>query len=70
MMRVDGVLVPIDGAPVLEIQDTEVAVTTMLHDPVKLQELAEEFEVDFSYSRSALVPRVNSLAPGTSHVPA
>jgi len=60
--RVDGLLVPIEGAPPLTPEDTEVAVSSMLHDPIKLQELAEKFEVDFSYSISGVARfRVNAF---------
>ncbi|MEA2191734.1 MAG: twitching motility protein PilT, partial [Solirubrobacteraceae bacterium] len=60
--RVDGQLVPIEGAAPLTPDDTEVAVSSMLHDPIKLQELAEKFEVDFSYSISGVARfRVNAF---------
>ncbi len=60
--RVDGELRPIADAPPLTPEDTEVAVSTMLHDPIKLNELAEEFEVDFSYSISGVARfRVNAF---------
>ena len=43
-------------------EDTEAAVRTMLQDPIKLTELAEEFEVDFSYSISGVARfRVNAF---------
>jgi len=50
LTRVDGELKPIEGADALTPQDTEQAVRTMLTDDVKLNELATEHEVDFSYS--------------------
>jgi twitching motility protein PilT len=60
--RVDGELREIDGSDVLCNEDTETAVRTMLKDPVKLTELAEEFEVDFSYSISGVARfRVNAF---------
>jgi twitching motility protein PilT len=62
MTRVDGDLCPIDGTELLTPEDTEAAVRTMLHDPIKLTELAEEFEVDFSYSISGVARfRVNAF---------
>jgi twitching motility protein PilT len=62
MTRVDGELRPIDGSEVLTADDTEAAVRWMLKDPIKLAELAEEFEVDFSYSISGVARfRVNSF---------
>jgi twitching motility protein PilT len=62
LTRVDGELRPIEGAPPLTPEDTEGAVRSMLHDPIKLAELAEEFEVDFSYSISGVARyRVNAF---------
>ncbi len=62
MTRVDGDLCPIEDQPPLTAHDTEQAVSTMLQDPVKLNELAEEFEVDFSYSISGVARfRVNAF---------
>ena len=62
MTRVDGELCPIDGTELLTPEDTETAVRVMLHDPIKLAELAEEFEVDFSYSISGVARfRVNAF---------
>ncbi len=62
MTRVDGELRPIEGSEVLEAADTETAVREMLKDPIKLAELAEEFEVDFSYSISGVARfRVNAF---------
>ena len=62
MTRVDGELRPIEGSEVLESADTETAVREMLKDPIKLAELAEEFEVDFSYSISGVARfRVNAF---------
>ena len=60
--RVDGELRAIEGAELLTNEDTEGAVRVMLQDPVKLAELAEEFEVDFSYSISGVARfRVNAF---------
>ena len=50
LMRVNGELTPLEGTSVLTPEDTEQAVRTMLTDDVKLNELATEHEVDFSYS--------------------
>jgi twitching motility protein PilT len=50
LTRLDGELVPIPGFPALTPQDTEHAVFQMLTDKDKLQEFAEEREVDFAYS--------------------
>ncbi|MBA3748754.1 MAG: type IV pilus twitching motility protein PilT [Solirubrobacterales bacterium] len=62
LTRVDGELRPIEGAPPMAPEDTEAAVATMLHDPLKLKELAEEYEVDFSYSISGVARfRVNAF---------
>jgi twitching motility protein PilT len=62
LTRVDGELRPIDGAGPLTPDDTEHAVRTMLQDPVKLKELADEHEVDFSYSISGVARfRVNAF---------
>ena len=62
MTRVDGELRPIEGSEILESADTETAVREMLKDPIKLAELAEEFEVDFSYSISGVARfRVNAF---------
>jgi len=62
LTRIDGELRPIEGADALEAADTETAVRTMLSDPVKLSELADEHEVDFSYSISGVARfRVNAF---------
>jgi twitching motility protein PilT len=49
LTRLDGDLVAIPGFDVLTPQDTEHAVFTMLSDKDKLQEFADEREVDFAY---------------------
>ncbi len=62
MTRIDGELHPIADSEILTSADTEEAVRTMLHDPAKLAEFAEEFEVDFSYSISGVARfRVNAF---------
>ncbi len=62
LTRVDGELRPIEGAAPLTPEDTETAVRTMLADPVKLDELAREHEVDFSYSITGIARfRVNAF---------
>jgi len=62
LMRVDGALCPIAGAPPLAPDDTQNAVRTMLSDAGKLEELAHEHEVDFSYSISGVARfRVNAF---------
>ncbi|MEA2151214.1 MAG: twitching motility protein PilT [Solirubrobacteraceae bacterium] len=62
LTRVDGELRRIEGAGALTPVDTETAVRTMLSDPAKLKELAEEHEVDFSYSIAGVARfRVNAF---------
>jgi twitching motility protein PilT len=62
LTRIDGELRPIEGAERLSTEDTDGAVGSMLHDPIKLAELAEEFEVDFSYSITGVARfRVNAF---------
>jgi twitching motility protein PilT len=62
LTRLDGELRSIDGAGPLSPADTETAVRTMLTDPAKLKELADEHEVDFSYSLSGVARfRVNAF---------
>jgi twitching motility protein PilT len=50
VMRIDGQMHPIEGLAPLTPEDTERAVLHMLDDPVKLEEFAQECEVDFAYS--------------------
>ena len=50
LTRLDGELVPIPGFERLTPQDTEAAVFQMLTDKDKLQEFADEREVDFAYA--------------------
>jgi twitching motility protein PilT len=62
LLRVDGELVKIEGEPPLEGDDTGAAVRHMLTDPIKLEELAHEHEVDFSYSIAGVARfRVNAF---------
>ncbi len=62
MTRVDGELRPIEDEPPLTPEDTETAVRSMLTDPVKLKELADEHEADFSYSITGVARfRVNAF---------
>jgi twitching motility protein PilT len=62
LTRRDGELVPIADAGALSAADTETAVRAMLTDPAKLQELADEHEVDFSYSIAGVARfRVNAF---------
>jgi twitching motility protein PilT len=62
LTRIDGELRPIEGAEPLTTEDTDGAVRSMLHDPIKLTELAEELEVDFSYSITGVARfRVNAF---------
>jgi twitching motility protein PilT len=49
LYRVHGELASDAGVPALSREDTEHALHELLHDPVKLQEFAEEHEVDFSF---------------------
>jgi twitching motility protein PilT len=50
VMRIDGEMRPIEGMSTLNGQDTADAVREMLDDHRKLEEFADENEVDFSYS--------------------
>jgi twitching motility protein PilT len=62
LARVDGELRSIEGAAPLTPEDTENAVRRMLQDPVKLDELASEHEVDFSYSIAGIARfRINAF---------
>jgi len=54
VMRIDGAMHPIDGLAPMAPEDTERAVQEMLVDPAKLQEFADEGEVDFAYSIAGL----------------
>jgi twitching motility protein PilT len=62
LIRLDGELCPIEGLAPLIPEDTETAVRTMLADPIKLDELANQHEVDFSYSIAGIARfRVNAF---------
>ncbi|MEA2222076.1 MAG: twitching motility protein PilT [Solirubrobacteraceae bacterium] len=62
LTRIDGELRAIAGADPLTPEDTETAVRTMLQDPLKLDELAHEHEVDFSYSITGIARyRINAF---------
>jgi twitching motility protein PilT len=62
VIRVDGEMHPIEGLPALQPEDTERAVLEMLDDPPKLEEFANEYEVDFAYSIPGLARfRVNAF---------
>ena len=60
VMRIDGLMRPIDGLPRLTGEDTDGAVRQMLDDPNKLAEFAEDNEVDFSYSIPGVCPGARS----------
>ncbi|CAA9510247.1 MAG: Twitching motility protein PilT, partial [uncultured Solirubrobacteraceae bacterium] len=49
LIRRDGSLVAVDGAPPLTNDDTEAAVRALLSDEKKLAEWHETGEVDFAY---------------------
>jgi twitching motility protein PilT len=60
MIRVDGELEPIPDTPSLTPEDTERAVTEILDDPSRLQELRRDGELDFGFSVRGLARfRVN-----------
>jgi len=62
LVRIDGVLRPIEGSDCLTQQDTDGAVREMLTDPRRLEEFADEHEVDFSYAVNGLARfRVNAF---------
>jgi twitching motility protein PilT len=62
LTRLDGDMRPIEGAGPLAPEDTETAVRAMLADVAKLEELAAEHEVDFSYSITGIARfRVNAF---------
>jgi twitching motility protein PilT len=50
MMRLHGELQPFDGAPPLTNDDTRNAARSVIVDPAKYEEFADEHEVDLSYS--------------------
>lgn len=62
VIRIDGQMRPIEGLPPITPEDTERAVLHMLDDPPKLEEFAEENEVDFAYSMPGVARfRVNAF---------
>ena len=62
MTRIDGLLVPIEDHPPLTPPETQGAVHQILTDPVKLEELATDHEVDFSYAMEGVARfRINSF---------
>jgi twitching motility protein PilT len=62
VIRIDGQMHPIEGLATLTPEDTERAVLHMLDDPPKLEEFANEYEVDFAYSIPGLARfRVNAF---------
>jgi twitching motility protein PilT len=50
VVRIAGTLAPLPGTSQLDAADTDQALHQMLTDPARLQELAEENEVDFAYA--------------------
>jgi twitching motility protein PilT len=62
LIRVDGLLKPIEGLPEMTAEDTEAAIRHILDDPVKLEEFVEDHEVDFSYAIEGVARfRVNAF---------
>ena len=62
LIRVNGELEPIPGAEQLTHDDTAGAVNAMLTDPARLQEFADDKEVDFSYAIEGVARfRVNAF---------
>ncbi len=62
LYRVDGILTHDDSGDALSAEDTEHALHDLLHDPVKLQEFAEQHEVDFSFEIVGLARyRINAF---------
>jgi twitching motility protein PilT len=62
IIRLDGQMQPVEGEPPITADDTLSALHTMLKDPKKLQEFADDNEVDFSYSLPGLARfRVNAF---------
>jgi twitching motility protein PilT len=54
LLRLDGDLEPVAGAPKLTPADTDAALRTILTDEEKLAEFAREQEVDFAYAMDGL----------------
>ena len=62
ILRIDGRLLPLGGAPSLEPADTERALHEILTDSARLDELAAEREVDFAFEVPGLARfRVNAF---------
>src|SRR3954467_15110352 len=62
LIRVDGELQPLEGAPRLTPQDTESALDTLLDNPDKRAEFDAEQEVDFSFAIPGIARyRVNAF---------
>jgi twitching motility protein PilT len=68
LFRVHGDLSPLPGAEVLAKSDTEQALRDLLHDENKLEEFAQDHEVDFSYEIEGVARyRINAfLQRGTT----
>ena len=54
IVRLHGVMTPVEGYGPLKSQDTEEMLRSILDDPEKLEEFASEHEVDFAYSLQGL----------------
>jgi twitching motility protein PilT len=54
IIRLNGDMVPIEGAPRLTPDVTEAALRQILDDPAKIQEFETDHEVDFAYSITGL----------------
>jgi twitching motility protein PilT len=62
LYRVHGVLAGDESAERLSAEDTERALHDLLHDPTKLQEFADEHEVDFSFEITGVARfRINAF---------
>jgi twitching motility protein PilT len=62
LYRVHGELVHDERGEVLSAEDTERALHDLLHDPAKLQEFADEHEVDFSFEIAGVARfRINAF---------
>jgi twitching motility protein PilT len=62
LYRVNGILAPDEHSEPLSAEDTERALSDLLHDPVKLREFTEEHEVDFSFEIAGLARyRINAF---------
>jgi twitching motility protein PilT len=62
MARIHGELMPVEGMPTLDAEDTDAALEHVLHDPTLLEEFATVGEADFSYEVTGLARfRVNAF---------